>query len=134
MSPSANKIFRIALILFAISIAFIVGESLGARYALIREMQLHEAMLSRNLPIFSYCKVSRCDENIQRALLQENDTAFQQYAALENTYVDTLNRSLWYVAGPIGFSIYFDSQSVTTSERIREHYKKLGCGLDGTIC
>ena len=134
MSPSAKKLVGIALILSVILIAFVVGESLGARYALIREMQLHETVLARNLPIFSYCKVNRCDENIQKALLQANDAAIQQYALLENTYMDTLNRSFWYVTGPVGFSLYFDPQSVTPTERLRGQYKKLECGLNGIVC
>ena len=131
---SKNKLAGIVGVFSAILIAFITGEALGAKYALIREMQLYEEMLARNLPILSYCKINQCDEELQKILIQENDTAIQQYVLLERTYTNTLNRNVWYATWPIVFSLYSAPKSVTPSERLRGYYKKLGCGLNGVIC
>ncbi len=130
---SQKKLGRTIAIFVSVLIAFIAGEALGSNYALLKEMQLHEQILVRNLSIFSKCKSNQCNQDFQESLVQENDIAIQQYTLLEATSKSILNRGFWYTIGPLAFAIY-NNQSVTPSERLRGYYEKLGCGINGVIC
>ena len=128
-----NRFTRVTLLAASIALAFAIGESLGARYALIREMQHHEGTLLRNLSVLAICKHEPCNEAFQRMLIQGNDDAMSQHVALEEANKNILSRIFWYTTWPVNYAL-FSSQNANTSARLRELYRKLNCGLNGMVC
>lgn len=130
-----RRIASIATIFAITTIAFVAGESLAARYALVREIQLQAQILARNGPILASCKIDKCDPNLQAILIQANDTAMRQYTLLNKTYGDLLHRYAYYTTWPFLFSFYSSQKDIIDSgRRTIEYYEKLGCGLNGVAC
>jgi len=128
-----NAIY-VLLVIFVTTVAFIVGAALGAKYSIAREMQLHEEVLIRNLPILAECKLHECNKILQQLLVQENDAAIDQYTSLERESTNRFFLNFGHGVWSIVYTLYSDSGSVTPSKRLREYYKKMGCGLSGIIC
>lgn len=129
-----NMAFIILTALVTTIIAFVIGASLGAKYSITREMQLHEEVLVQNLTILADCKIHQCDKNLQRILIQENDSALTQYTGLEEDSRKNFFVYLGHGAWSVLFSIYTPSDSAMSSERLRKYYKNLGCGLNSVLC
>ena len=129
MSYKSKRILFSIVYFFIIVLAFVLGSALVSKYAIIREMQLHEEILIGNLPIFTHCKISECDDTLQQLLVQKNDDSIQKYAALEGGLKENIFTNIVHDLWPIIFLYFYDLSSITSSDQLRHHYIKIDCGL-----
>lgn len=128
-----NKIVKNAFLFLLVFSAFVFGSALGAKYALNREMQIHEELLIQNLATLADCKKQDCDEKMQKILIQQNDSAISKYEQVEseskNAFFIMFGQGVWALI----YSIYaFDDNA--SSNKLRDYYSKIGCGLNNVIC
>ena len=130
-----NRTITFLIIFGTILLAFMAGEWIASRYALINEMQMQIGVLAHNGPILSECKATGCDAVREQLLISENDLAMRRYRLLERLWQEPGARFTYSAIWPIIFSMYTDTRNIMqVNDHVLEVYRRLGCGLNGVIC
>ena len=135
MPFSGKKIIKYLGVLFAVLIAFVIGEIFGSKWAILNTMELQSQILINNGVLLSDCRKNGCGDSIQKMIVHQNDIAIQQYNFWERAYTRPASRFFYYAIWPaVNYYAEGDEFVVPTGERIRNLYKRLGCGLNGILC